>query len=91
MDLGKTSIVKHSIKLTDPTPFKEHYKCITPGMYDEVKMHIQKMLDVGAIQLSNSPWDSVIVLVQKKDGKLRFCIDLRRLNVRMIKAAHSLP
>ena len=60
-------------------------------MYDEVKMHIQEMLDVCAIQPSNSPWASAIVLVQKKDGKLRFCIDLRRLNARMIKDAHSLP
>ena len=49
LDLGKTSIVKHSIKLTDLTLFKEHYRCIPPGMYDEVKMHIQEMLDVGAI------------------------------------------
>ena len=48
LDLGKTSIAKHSIKLTDPTPFKEHYRCIPTGMYDEVKMHIQEMLDVGA-------------------------------------------
>ena len=49
LDLGKTSIVKDSIKLTDSTPFKEHYRHIPPRMYDEVKMHIQEMLDVGAI------------------------------------------
>ena len=44
-------------------------------MYDELKTHIQEMLDVGAIQPSNNPWASVVVLVQKIDGKLRFCID----------------
>ena len=60
-------------------------------MYDEVKMHIQEMLDVGAIQPSNSPWASAVVLVQKKEGKLRFYIDLRKLNARTIKDAHSLP
>ena len=60
-------------------------------MYDELKMHIQEMLDVGAIWPSNSPWAGAVVLVQKKDGKLRFCIDLRRLNARTIKDAHSLP
>ena len=49
LDLGTTSIVKHSIKLNDPTPFKEHYQCIPPGIYNEVKAHIQEMLDVGAI------------------------------------------
>ena len=41
LDLGKASIFKHSIKLTNPTPFKEHYRCIPPGMYEEVKTHIQ--------------------------------------------------
>ena len=49
LDLGKTSIIKHSIKLTNPTPFKEHYRCIPPGMYEGVKTHIQEILDVGAI------------------------------------------
>ena len=49
LDLGKTSIVKHSIKVNDPIPFKEQYRCIPPGMYDEVKVYIQEMLDVGAI------------------------------------------
>ena len=91
LDLGKTFIVKHSIKLTDMTPFKECYRHIPPGMYDEVKNHIKEMLDVGAIQPFNSPWASVVVLVQKKDGKLRFCIHLRKVNARTIKNAHSLP
>ena len=80
LGLGKTSIIKHSIKLTDPTLFKECYKCIPPGIYEEVKAHIQEMLNIGAIHPSNSPWVSPMVLVWKKDGKLRFCIDLRKLN-----------
>ena len=37
-------------------------------MYEEVKAHIQEMLDIGAVHPSNSPWASVVVLVQKKDG-----------------------
>ena len=60
-------------------------------MYDEVKIHIQEMLDVGAIQPSNNPWASAVVLVRKKDRKLRFCIDLQKLNARTIKDAYSLP
>ena len=39
-------------------------------MYDEMKAHIQEMLDVGAIRPSNSPWASAVILVCKKDGKL---------------------
>ena len=91
MDMGRTNLVKHHIELTDPIPFKESYRRIPPQMYDEVKAHIQEMLDLGAIRHSNSPWSSAIVLVRKKDGKLRFCIDLRKLNNRMVKDAYSLP
>ena len=91
LDLGKTSIVKHFIKVNDPVLFKEWYRCIPPGMYEEVKVHIQEMLDVGAIRPSNSPWASAVVLVWKKDGKLWFCINLQKLNARTIKDAYSLP
>ena len=69
-DLDKTSIVKHSIKVNDSVLFKEWYRCIPPGIYEEVKVHIQEMLDVAAIRTSNSPWASSVVLVWKKDGKL---------------------
>ena len=54
-------------------------------------MHIQEMLHVGAIRPSNSPWTSAVVLVQKNDGKLRFCIDLWKLNARTIEDVYSLP
>ena len=91
MDMGRTNLVKHHIKLTDPVPFKEAYRRIPPQMYDEVKTHLQEMLDLGAIRPSNSPWASAIVLVRIKDGRLRFCIDLRKLNNRMVKDAYSLP
>ena len=52
---------------------------------------MQEMLDIGAIQKSHSPWASTVVLVQKKDGSLRFCTDLRKLNNQTIKDAYSLP
>ena len=91
LDMGRTNSVKHHIKLTDSIPFKEAYRRIPPQMYDEVKAHIQEMLDLVAIRPSNSPWASAIVLVRKKDGRLRFCIDLRRLNNRTVKDAYSLP
>ena len=61
-----------------------------PHVYNDVKAHLQEMLDKGAIKKSHSPWVSAVVLVQKKDGSLRLCIDLRRLNTWTIKDAYSL-
>ena len=91
LDMGRTKLVKHHIKLPDPIPFKVAYTRIPPQKYDEVKAHIQEMLDLGAIRPSNSPWASAIVLVRKKDVRLRFYINLRRLSNRTVKDAYSLP
>ena len=49
------------------------------------------MLNLGAIRSSCSPWASAIVLVRKKNGKLRFCIDLRKLNSKSLKDCYALP
>ena len=90
-DMGHTSMVKHRIRLDNYTPFKERYRRIPLHLFDEVKNHLKEMLEVGAIRKSSSPWASAIVLVRKKDGSLRFCIDLCKLNARTIKDAYSLP
>ena len=47
MDLGWTSLVKHSIRLTDNTLFKECYWQIPPSMYEEVREHLKEMLETG--------------------------------------------
>ena len=44
-ELGKTCLVQHDIKLDDETPFKERYQRIPPHQYEEVKKHLQEMLD----------------------------------------------
>ena len=56
-----------------------------------MKAHLQEMLDTGTIQKSHSPCASVVVLVWKKDGSLRFCIDLRKMNSGTIKDVYLLP
>ena len=91
LDLGKTALIKHKIRLTEQMPFKERYRWIPSHMYDDMRAHIQEMLDIGAIQKSHSPWASAVVLAWKKDAGLRFCIDLRKLNEQTIKDAYSLP
>ena len=84
-------MVQHNIKLDDSTPYKECYQRIPPHQYDEVRKHLQEMMEIGAICKSTSLWASPIVLVHKKDGGLQFCIDLRKLNNKTIKDAESLP
>ena len=91
LDMGHTSMVKHEIRLDNYTPFKERYSRIPPHLFEEVKNHLKEMIEVGAIHKSNSPWASAVVLVRKKDGSLRFCIDLRKLNAHTIQDAYSLP
>ena len=82
LELGCTMLVKHRINVNNPVPFKERYRRIPPQEFDEVRNHLQEMLKVGAIRKSVSPWASPVVLVRKKDGSLRFCIDLRKLTQR---------
>ena len=91
LKLGRTDLVKHVIKLDDPKPFRERYRRIPSHQYEEVKKHLKEMVEIGAIRKSQSPWASAVVLVRKKTGELRFCIDLRKLNARTIKDPQMLP
>ena len=76
-EIGCTDAAEHIIELLDEEPFKEKFWRIAPPLLDEVREHLQEMLDGGAIHPSQSPWCNAVVLVQKKDGGLRFCIDFR--------------
>ena len=57
----------------------------------EVQHQIKKMESMSVVQPSNSPWASPIVLVRKKDGTLRFCVDYRGLNSAIKKDTFPLP
>ena len=85
--MEKKSKAKHSMKLTNQIPFKKQYRRIPPSQFEEVMKHLKEMLEVGAIRTYNSPWASAVVLVRKKDGSLRFCIEVRRLNTRIVRDA----
>ena len=91
LELGKTDMVKHVIRIKDEKPFREHYQRIPPHQFDEVKKHLKEMLEIGVIRKSQSPWVSAIILVCKKDGALHFCINLQKINMHTIKDAQTLP
>ena len=90
-DIGFTDKVEHKIILEDDIPFKQPYRKIPPAMYEEVRQHLKDMLKAGVISESESPYSSNVVLVRKKDGSLRFCIDWRELNSKTRKDAYMLP
>ena len=90
-DLGHTDLVTHEINLTDDTPLKQPYRRISPALIQEVREHIAEMLAADAIRPSQSPFSSNVVLVRKKDGTIRLCIDFRKLNLRTIKDAYAIP
>ena len=91
-EMGVTDAAEHVIKLLpgQDEPFKERFHQIAPHDVEEVRWHIQEMLDGGVIRPSQSPWCNAIVLVWKKDGTLRFCIDFRRLNARTKKDSYPI-
>ena len=71
-ELGCTHSTEHTIKVTDDTPFKEHFRQIPPPMVEEVRNHLKEMLELGAIRPSQSAWCKAVVLVRKKEWWLTF-------------------
>ena len=64
--MGCTKAAEHKIEVTDPRCFKERLRNIPLGFLDEVKEHLNHMLNVGAIKPGKSAWSNALVLVHKK-------------------------
>lgn len=90
-DLGCTNLIVHEIPLSDDIPVRQRYRQIPPSEYEAVKAHIHQLLEAQVIRESCSPYVSPIVLVKKKDGSLRMCIDYCQLNSKTRKDAFPLP
>lgn len=90
-DFGRTDLVQHRIHTGDAAPIRERYRPLPPLMYKEMKGLLVEMLEKGVIRESCSPWAAPIVLVKKKDGNWRFCVDYRKLNAVTHKDAFPLP
>uniref|UniRef100_A0A8B9GTI5 ribonuclease H n=1 Tax=Astyanax mexicanus TaxID=7994 RepID=A0A8B9GTI5_ASTMX len=90
-DLGCTTLVEHEIPLLDDIPVRQRYRRLSPSQYGLVKAHIQELVECGIAKPSCSPYSSPIVVVQKKDGSIRLCVDYRQLNAKTRKDAFPLP
>ena len=89
-DLGNTPLLEHAIETHGP-PLRQPYRRQNPAVRREEMTQVQQMLSSNVIRPSNSPWASPVVMVRKKDGSLRFCVDFRQLNAATVKDAHPLP
>lgn len=89
---GRTNAGTHRIEtLPGKGPVTQRLRPTSPGEKQVVREEIDKMIKHGVIRPSSSAWASPIVLVKKKDGSVRFCIDFRRLNDITVKDVFPLP
>ena len=88
---GKTHLLKFKIHTQDVPPIKNRYRPISPDLQDDLKKQIQQWLKEDVIEPSDSPWSSNLVPVRKKNGKIRWCVDWRRLNSVTHKDSWPMP
>lgn len=89
--LGSTGLVTHHIHTGDATPIRQQFRRLPLAKKDEVEKAVREMESQGIIEPSCSAWCSPIVLVTKKDGSTRFCVDYRKLNEVTRKDSYPLP
>ena len=90
-DIGHTDVVKHHIDTGDAKPIKERVRRHPYLHQQEIQEQIRSLEKRGVIEPSDSPWAANVVLVDKKDGTKRFCVDYRKLNSVTIKDAYPVP
>ena len=89
--LGHTTVTDHKIDTGDSPPIRQYPRRLPYQFRGEVDKQVTEMLSQNVIQRSTSPWASPVVLVRKKDGTYRFCIDYRKLNLVTKQNANPLP
>ena len=87
-DLGRTDLVKHNINTEGAAPIRQPARRLPLAKRDETIKAIDGMSKQGVIEPSASPWSSPVVLVKKKDGSLRFCVDYRKSSDVTIKDSY---
>ena len=90
-DLGTFTAVKHHIDTGNARPIKQRMRQTPLGYANEEQEHLEKLLKDVVIEPSCSEWASPCVLVRKREGPVRWCIDLRKLNDVTVKDCYPLP
>lgn len=89
--LGKTSLLMHEIDVGSAKPIKQRYYPVSPIIQADLDKEIDRMLKLGVIEISKSSWSSPVSLVRKSNGKVRMCLDARKLNEVTVKDSYPLP
>ncbi len=79
-DFGKTPLMSFRIETGDAKPYAARYYPIPLGYRAEVKEEFKNMKKNGIVEDANSPWSSNLVIVKKRNGKLRICANLKGVN-----------
>ena len=90
-DLGRADLVVRDIHIGDTRPIRLPPRRVPFALQPELEANLSSMLEKGVAELGQSPWASPVVLVRKKDGSIRFCVDYRRLNAVTQYDAYPLP
>jgi len=90
-DVGRTPLVEHTIDTGNHKPIRQPLRRQPFQHQEYIDEETTRMLEYGIIEPAASPWASNVVLVKKKDGSLRFCVDYRRLNSITYKDSYPLP
>ncbi|GBM43407.1 Retrovirus-related Pol polyprotein from transposon 412 [Araneus ventricosus] len=90
-DVGRCNMTQHRINTGNHPPIKQYPRRLPLAKKEEAERLVKEMVDNGIIEESSGPWASPIVLVKKKDGSTRFCVDYRKLNEITIKDSYPLP
>ena len=89
--VGVTGLTEHTIEVEDSPPIRSQPYRRSPKEKEELDKTIDGLLKEGKIEPSGSPWAAPVVMVQKKDGTMRFCVDYRKINAVTKKDAYPLP
>ena len=90
-DLGFCNVLKHSIPTTTDKPVYLPHRQIPVQLQSEVRKCLNNWLKQGIIHPSKSPYASQVVIIRKKTGEIRLCVDFRKLNAISIRDSFPLP
>ena len=89
--LGFTSAVEHDIDTGDSPPVRSAPHRVPPFLEEKVRAEIQRLVELGVLEESNGYWSSPTCFVAKKDGRVRICADLRKVNAVTKMPAYPVP